>query len=118
MLGTVRADGSPQLTVVWYELNDEWILINSRRGREKDRNIASDARVALCVEDGERFVSIDGLILEAIDDTAAALADILRLGVRYDGEAAARRQYDERWSKQRRVSYRMSIDRVHVRGFP
>jgi PPOX class probable F420-dependent enzyme len=110
----VRPDASPQLTVVWYELRGDRVMINTRVGREKDRNIASNPQVALCVEDRYRAVTIDARVVEVVRDLAIARADILRLGVRYDGPAEARRQYDERWSRQRRVSYYLSIERVHA----
>jgi hypothetical protein len=92
-------------------------VINTRVGREKQRNVMRDIRVSLCVEDGYRAVTIDGRVIDVVQDQAAARADILALGVRYDGEAEARRQYEERWSRQRRVTYYITIERVHAVGF-
>ena len=117
VLGTVRPDGSPQLTVIWYALRGDRVMINTRVGREKQRNVARDARVSLCVEDGYRAVTIDGRVVDATLDQAVARADILALGVRYDGEAEARRQYEAKWARQVRVTYYVSIDRVHAVGF-
>lgn len=117
VLATTRADGAPQLSVIWYELRGDRIMFNTKHGRAKDRNIVRDPRVSLCVEDRYRVVTVDGHVIEAVRDPAVALADILHLGIRYDGAAEARRQFDEIWSAQRRASYYVSIDRVHALGF-
>lgn len=117
VLGTSRPDGAPQLSVIWYELRGDRVLFNTKRGRAKDRNIVRDPRVSLCVEDAYRVVTLDGRVVEAVDDVITARADILRLGVRYDGEAEARRQLEERWAHEVRVSYYMAIDRVDAIGF-
>jgi PPOX class probable F420-dependent enzyme len=117
VLGTIREDGTPQLTVIWYELQRDLLLFNTRVGREKERNIARDRRVSVCVEDGYRFVTLEGRVSKQVDDIAAARADILRLGVRYDGPVEARRQYDALWSRQLRITYHMTIEGVHTVGF-
>lgn len=41
MLATKDADGLPQRMVVWYDLQGHEILMNTRRGRSKDRNLPS-----------------------------------------------------------------------------
>lgn len=116
MLGTVRSDGSPQLTVIWYEVRGDCFVFNTKVGREKERNVRRDPRVSLCVEDGYRAVTLDGHIDHEVDDQAITRADILRIGVRYDGELEARRQYDTLWARQRRVTYHVAIDRVYAVG--
>ena len=69
VLGTVNANGSPQQTVMWYELRGATIVMNTRRGRKKDRNLIRDPRVSLCIEDGFRYVTLKGSI-ELVDDPA------------------------------------------------
>jgi len=34
-LGTLMADGSPQVTPVWFNTSGDYILVNSARGRVK-----------------------------------------------------------------------------------
>ena len=50
-LATLNADGSPQNTPVWLEFDGTHILINSSKGRKKDRNMRREARVALSIQD-------------------------------------------------------------------
>ena len=117
VLATTAEDGSPSQSVMWYELAGDEILMNTKKGRLKQRHIDRDPRVSLCVEDGYRFVSLSGRIARVIDDQTVAQADILRLGVRYDGRDKAERDFDQLWSKQQRVTYFMRVERVVAPGF-
>ena len=38
-LATLMPDGTPQLTPLWFNSDGQYILINSARGRVKDRNM-------------------------------------------------------------------------------
>lgn len=117
VLATIGGDGAPQQSVMWYELAGDEILMNTKRGRFKERDIARDPRVSLCVEDAYRFVALSGRIARVVDDQDIARADILRLGVRYDGRPEAERQMRELWYKQKRVTYFMTVERIHAPGF-
>ena len=50
-LATVMSDGSPQVTPVWFDYDGEHILINSAKGRTKDRNMRKNPSVALSIMD-------------------------------------------------------------------
>ena len=50
-LATTMADGSPQVTPVWGNFEDSYILINTAEGRLKHKNILRDPRVAISVVD-------------------------------------------------------------------
>ncbi|SRR6266540_500675 len=115
VLGTLNRDGSPHLTVLWYELRGDEILINTTAPRVKHRNLARDPRVSLLVGESDQYVRIDG-VARVIATGAEALADIRRLGVRYYGAAEAERVTRERWSKDERVSYAIAIRHVYVYG--
>jgi len=111
-LATLNDDGSPHLTVMWYLLDGDEILTNTARGRVKPHNLERDTRVSLLVFDGYRFVRVSGRAREAATG-AQAHADIHRLAVRYQGEAAAARAL-ERFKKEERVSYRFKISAVYA----
>ena len=71
-LATVRADGRPHVAPVWFALDRSTagpgapfgdVVCNTDAGSVKGRNIACDARVALCVDDDRppfTFVTIEG----------------------------------------------------------
>jgi PPOX class probable F420-dependent enzyme len=111
VLATIDPDGMPQQSVVWYELQDDEILFNTRRGRKKDRNLVRDSRCSLCVEDGYRYLTVSGPCT-LIDDQSVTQPDIERLATRYDGAEKAAEQMRDQFSKEERVSVRMRIEHV------
>lgn len=111
-LATVNADGTPHTTVMWYLLEGDEVLFNTARERRKPHNLARDPRASLLVFEAYRFVRVGGRARESATGEAA-LADIRRLAVRYDGEASAERAM-ERFRTQERVSYRFTIDAVYA----
>ncbi|GIJ28160.1 hypothetical protein Vqi01_33220 [Micromonospora qiuiae] len=81
-LCTLRPDGSPHLTPVWFlYLDHEWWIGTGERNR-KVRNIATDPRVSLALPDGDAPVVAEGA------------ASIVRQPFPPDVVAALRRRYD------------------------
>src|SRR3989337_4523750 len=48
-IATLMADGSPQVTPVWVELEGDRIVVNPAEGRVKPRNVRRDPRVAVSI---------------------------------------------------------------------
>lgn len=113
VLATINEDGTPQQSVIWYDLHGDDILMNTRAGRVKERNLRRDARASLCVLDGYRYVTVEGAV-ELIDDQTTAQADIRQLAIRYDGEESGNKQAEETFSKQQRVTIHLKINKVVV----
>ena len=111
VLATINTDGTPQLTTMWYLLEGDTIVMNTKAGRIKERNMRRDPRIAICVEDGYNYVTISGNV-EMIDDPEIAQRDIYRLAVRYDGEEAARQKVADQFSKERRVTLHLKCEHV------
>jgi len=111
VLATINSDGTPQLTTMWYLLEGDTIVMNTKAGRLKERNMRRDPRIAICVEDGYNYVTISGTV-EMIDDPEIAQRDIYRLAVRYDGEEAARQKVADQFSKERRITLHLKCEHV------
>ncbi len=111
VLGTINKDGSPQLTTMWYLLDGDVILMNTKAGRTKERNMRHDPRISVCIEDGYSYVTISGTV-EMIDDPQVAQRDIYRLAVRYNGEEEAKRQMEEQFSKETRVTLHLKLEHI------
>lgn len=111
VLATVNADGSPQLTTMWYELQGDEIMMNTKAGRLKDANMRRDPRVALCFEEGYSYVTVAGRV-RLIEDQAVAQADIRRLAEIYDGPERAEQMVRSQFMHEQRVSLRLTIERV------
>jgi len=108
---TINEDGSPQQTVVWYELQGDSIMMNTRVGRRKERNLKRNPRMSFCIEDEYTYLFIKGRA-ELDYDHERSQAGIKALAVRYDGEEAAERKARDLFSKQQRVNIYMSIEEV------
>ena len=117
VVGTKNPDGSPHLAVMWYLVDGDDIVVNSAQGRIKDRNLAADPRMSVLVEDGYRWVRIDGRA-KIEHDQAIARADIRRLAARYyQDERKVEEAMKNNFSKQHRITYRLPLRRVASEGF-
>jgi PPOX class probable F420-dependent enzyme len=115
VLATINADGSPQQTVMWYELQGDEIMMNTRDGRVKASNFRRDPRASICVEDGYRGVTIQGTV-RLIEDPEIAQADIRRLAVLNHGLEKGAAMAENSFAKQRRLTIRLPIEHVMPHG--
>jgi PPOX class probable F420-dependent enzyme len=82
---TLQRDGAPQSTVVWVDVDDDGISINTAHGRVKPRNLEHDPRLSLVVVDPQdpyRWFKVLGtgrLVDEGADE------QIDRLSKKYTG---------------------------------
>ena len=79
-LATVMADGSPQVTPVWFDHLDGVIRVNTAKGRVKARTLRTGAPVALAVMDPDdpyRYVQIRGRVRRATEEGADRHIDAL-----------------------------------------
>jgi PPOX class probable F420-dependent enzyme len=103
-LATVMPDGSPQVTPVWCDYDGEYVRVNSAVGRQKDRNIRRDPRVALSLLDPDnpyRYLEVRGRVVEITEDGADQHID--GLAKKYLGVD----KYPYRRAGERRVIYRI-----------
>lgn len=73
-LATLMPDGSPQVTPVWCDFDGDHVIVNSARGRQKDRNLRRDRRVALAIMDPDnpyRYLEIRGKVVDIQEEGAA-----------------------------------------------
>lgn len=71
VISTIMPDGSPQATVVWFNTDREHILVNSVKGRVKDRNMRARPQVALTIFDPENmydYLQVRGLVIEITEE--------------------------------------------------
>ena len=87
-LATMMRDGTPQLTPVWFNTDGTHILINSAKGRVKDRNMRRNSSVAIVIVDPKdpyRYIQIRGEVVEIT--TLGAREHIDTLAYKYRGLA-------------------------------
>lgn len=83
-LATLMPDGTPHVTSVYVDFDGKHILINSAKGRLKDRNMEQRPHVAIEITDPEnsdRYLMIRGPVVEITEDGADAHLD--KLAQRY-----------------------------------
>jgi PPOX class probable F420-dependent enzyme len=69
-LATVRPDGSPQSSVMWFAWDGSRLRFTHTKNRQKFANLAHEPRVALSIadpDDGYRFLEVRGRV-ETIED--------------------------------------------------
>lgn len=79
-LATINHDGTPQTTPVWFDFDGRVVVINSAKGRVKDRNMRLHPRVAVSIVDPEnpyRYIEIQGAVTSVSEDGADAVIDAL-----------------------------------------
>jgi PPOX class probable F420-dependent enzyme len=66
-LATLMPGGQPQVTPVWVDYDGRYVVINTAEGRQKDRNLQRDRRVALSILDPDnpyRYLEVRGHVAE------------------------------------------------------
>ena len=113
-MATIRADGTPQLTPVWFVWDGEQFIISITTERAKYKNLARDARMSLCVDDvtGFGYVTAEGKAeireKDIWDDTRKIL-------VKYRGEEGGD-AYLKNMKTQPRVLIVMKPTRMEILG--
>jgi PPOX class probable F420-dependent enzyme len=112
-LATLMPDGTPQVTPVWFFYKNGKFIVNTARGRVKDRNMKANAKVALSVTDPDNpyvHVAVRGKIVRATEDGADASIDALAM--KYLGKE----KYPFRQPGEVRVIYEIEPTSVSTMG--
>jgi PPOX class probable F420-dependent enzyme len=112
-LATINADGTPQVTPVWFDWDGRHVRINSAKGRVKDKNLRRTPSVALSIQDPDnpyRYVQIRGRVTSVTETGADAHIDAL--AKKYLGQE----RYPYRKADEVRVTYVIAPDRVQTMG--
>ena len=112
-LGTVMKDGTPQVTPVWFSYDGTHVLLNSAKGRVKDRNMRARPHVALSIIDPDnayRYLQIIGKITDITEQGADAHIDAL--AKKYMGQDT----YPFRQPGEERVIYKVTPGKVQSMG--
>jgi PPOX class probable F420-dependent enzyme len=86
-LALTLADGSPQVTPIWFGWDGTHIILNTARGRVKDKVMQRGGKVALLIVDPAdpyRYLQIRGRVVEETEEGAYDVICDLRL--KYHGD--------------------------------
>jgi len=107
-LATLMPDGSPQVSPVWIDYDGKHLIVNSAKGRQKDRNISRDPRVAMDITDPDnpyRKLLLRGEVVETT--TEGADEGIDQLSMKYNGTL-----YPNHRPADVRVIYKIKVKHV------
>ncbi len=112
-LATLLPNGTPQTSPVWVDFDDTHVLVNSSRGRLKDKNMRQRPQVALSIQDPDdpyRYLEVRGRVVEITEQGAEEHID--RLAKRYLGLD----RYPYRQPGEVRVIYKIKPERTSALG--
>jgi PPOX class probable F420-dependent enzyme len=72
-LATLMPDGTPQVTPVWVDWDGKHVVVNSAKGRVKDRNMRKSPKVAVAIIDPDnpyRYLEVRGRVVEVTEQGA------------------------------------------------
>ncbi|MBT5201192.1 MAG: PPOX class F420-dependent oxidoreductase [Thaumarchaeota archaeon] len=110
-IATVMRDGSPQVSPVWANYEDEHILVNTAEGRIKHKNVLRDPRVAVSVVSKDNpldMTTIRGTVSELIPDYDYSHAD--KLTKQYMNKE----HYPFKRDDEKRVVLKIKPDKVFI----
>ncbi len=114
-LVTVMPSGQPQATPVWVDFDGTYVIVNTARGRQKDKNMTVGARVTILSIDpanNNRWLEIRGQIAQESEE--GALESINALSLKYRGEPDYFKNNEAMRGKQQRVMYKIEPMRVNT----
>jgi len=110
-IATLMKDGSPQLSPVWADYEDGFVMVNTAEGRIKHKNVLNDTRVAVSVVANENpldMTTIRGKVVEILPDYD--YVHINKLTKKYMGIE----NYPFRRDGEKRIVFKIKPDKVFV----
>lgn len=110
-VATIMKDGAPQVSPVWANLEDGYVMVNTAEGRIKHKNILRDPRVAVSVVSRDNpldMTMIRGVVEQLIPDYEYRHAD--KLTQQY----MERERYPFKRDGEKRVILKIKPERVFV----
>jgi len=112
-LATVMPDGSPQVSPVWFDFDGTHFIVNSAKGRVKDKNMRRNKNVALSITDPDndyRHMDVQGAVVDITEQGADAHID--KLAKKYLGKD----KYPFAGPGEVRVIYKIEPNKVATMG--
>jgi len=112
-LATINSDGTPQVTPVWVDYDGKHVIVNSARGRRKDKNMTENSAVSLAIMDPDnpyRYLEVRGRVAEITEEGADQHID--KMAKKYLGVD----KYPYRRAGEVRVMYKIEPRKTSAMG--
>jgi hypothetical protein len=100
--------------VIWYRLENDTIVFNSRLGRRWPTNVQRDRHVSITVVDGYDYIEMRGEV-EIDEDPQLGQAVIAGLTRRYESNGEAAEAQIAGFARERRVTFKLHPSRIFER---
>lgn len=110
---TRNRDGSPQVTMVWVDVDGDYIVFNTDERRLKARNLRRDPRIVLSIQnpqEPQQYILAYGTVAEITGEGAEAHMDAL------SPQYLEVSPYPYHRSDDERVLVKVAVDRLLGRG--
>ncbi len=107
-LALTLADGSPQVTPIWFDWDGTHIVINTARGRVKDKVLKRRGKAAFLIvdpQDNYKYLSLRGSVAQETEE--GGYDQICKLNEKYHGT----RDFPKH--AETRVTYKILPERVY-----
>lgn len=108
-LATLLPDGSPHVTPMWIDHEGDMVLMNTAKGRIKQKNITRDPRVSITIVDSNNpydRIIIHGRVVSQSEQGAEAHID--KLAKKYTGA----NKYQKTSPTEKRIILRIEPSRI------
>lgn len=112
-LVTIMPDGQPQATPIWIDYDGTHLIVNTARGRQKDKNMHKNAKVTILAIDPANpyhWVEVRGHVVD--EDESTGLDVINALSKKYRGVEDYYSANPSMRGKEQRVTYK--IEPIHI----
>ncbi len=106
-IATLNPDGTPHQAVTWYLVEDDELILNSRRSRRWPHNLLVNPAISLAIQDRddpEHWIGLKGFA-GFRHDGPPAFEDIAAMARRYGSDP-------ERFRGQDRISFTVRVERA------
>ena len=81
IFNTHMPNGDIQSTLVWFNFDGEYIYVNTKRGRVKERNITLNPNISLLAVDTThpmKYIALRGDVIDVIEENAVEHRTVVR----------------------------------------
>ena len=108
---TINRDGTPQVSMVWMDVDGDELVFNTHEGRMKPRNLRRDPRIWVSIPSRENPQDYLLVIGTARVESEGALEHVLKIAERFRGQPQA----PEQWPQERLI-VRITPERIAGAG--
>ncbi|MDX2138566.1 MAG: PPOX class F420-dependent oxidoreductase [Chloroflexota bacterium] len=118
-LVTLMPDGTPQATPIWTMYDGTHVIVNTARGRQKDRNMQRRAKVTILAIDPDnpyRWLEVRGEVADVTEEGAVDVINALAKKYRGVDQYYGGVTPIERRDQETRVTFKVKPQRVLTGG--